>query len=213
MSNLSSKLFSLLTVSLISLQVYAGGSNELPRQVDGVVSCTGEAGEIRFHVFKKDYKGEILSLSKAIRGANFASVRLTDKAVLNKAIQTEIVAPITKVLDLHVNLNSNLLKPVAGLSGSTHEMIPTAVAPFKTFAPVTTNFINVSIEELNDLTYLVSFKKIQAGQKVCTRTEELPNPYKPGTTFTSCVETRDVAEQKVVASFKTVLNLNSCSLL
>ena len=71
--------------------------------------------------------------------------------------------------------------------------------------------------QLNDRTYQIKFKKIQAGQKFCVREEELPNPYfTPGSggkpTFMGCVEYLDLSEQTTVFAFSTELSIDKCVL-
>ena len=74
-------------VVLVTTQVYAGGSTELPKLSDAIVSCQGEGGEIIFNVFKKDFKGDLLDLRE--NPASF--IKITDPKIIDLAKKSGIV--------------------------------------------------------------------------------------------------------------------------
>lgn len=230
----------ILTTMTLMASAYAGGSTEIAPNFDGVVSCAGPQGEILFNAFKKDYKGEILKL----RDVKNATIRIIDPKIIERAKKEGMIREYawdqTRFLEslgistlnykdritLAVEVNLALeLMPIVNLQGGTlkktytsaHLMIKNDTAPYKQVAPRVDHFLNLSVKQLNDHAYLVSFNKIAAGQKVCVREEEMPNPYFiPGLsgspTFIGCVEFKDISEQKTVANFSTVLKINDCKL-
>ncbi len=230
----------MLTTMTVMTSAYAGGFTGVAAHFDGIVSCAGSQGEILFNVFKKDYKGEILKL----RDVGYATIRITDSKIIERAKKTGMIREYawdqTRFLEslgistlnykdrltLAVEINPALeLMPIVNLQGgplktaytSAHLIIKSEIAPYKQVAPKVDHFLNLSVKQLDDHAYLVSFNKIEAGQKVCVRKEELPNPYfiqgsEGSPTFISCVEFKDISEQKTVASFSTILKINDCKL-
>ncbi|MEQ1722171.1 MAG: hypothetical protein ABL930_03285 [Pseudobdellovibrio sp.] len=234
------KLITGILVLLTSTQVLAGGSTQMPPQFDAIVSCRGPQGEILFNVFKNQYKGQLLNL----KNTNAAIIKLTDVAVVRAAKQSGILherawdqtaflkslgvdpSTVRDHLALFVNNNSKSgLMPVTNLQGGTlkttytsnHQVITSALAPYKETAPRIAHFLNITVEQVSERAYIVNFNKIQSGQRQCVRTAELPNPYfLPGSggikTFIGCVEFVDISDQQTVSSFSALLEIESCQL-
>lgn len=228
-------------ILVAAVNSFAGGSTQSAPLPDGIVSCSGTNGEILFNVFKNEYKGELLSLNNT----STAIIKITDEQIILQAKKAGLLnvmqwdqtaflrsigvdpATVRDNLTLFVNTaqKNQSTMTVTNLQGGTlkvsysskHLVIPSDVAPYKQVAPKLEYFLRASVQQISQRLYQVNLKKIQSGQKICVREQEMPNPYfVPGSgspkTFIGCVEFKDISEQQTVASFSTYLQVENCRL-
>lgn len=234
---------SFLVASLVSMQVVAGGSTGFGPQTDAVVSCSGVDGEILFNVFKDKYKGTLLTMNDADQ--SHVIVRLTNRKLIRaafdsgvlqdyawdqtaflKSIGVDISAYKDNIALFVETANKHTAMPVTNIQGGTlktgftakHLVIRGEKAPYKQVAPKVDSFISVNVNQMNERTYRVNFRKIASGQKVCVREEMVRNPYftvgADGPEFIkTCVEFEDISEQQTVVDFPAYLRIDQCRLL